>query len=289
MESYIKNVKEVEQKLKSSIQQAQQEKQNLERAADERKQAIDDASSRLYQELAEVTISWKKDVDDEKDQNLKMVDKIEDQLQVELTNLHGSCEQAANLIQSDSDSDIISGYPSLAIALQELAKLQPAPVVALSNENNITKSSFYEEHLLDKLNIAIKPVRSAEDDQLLPSIDSPSTSLTRVPSATSLPEVSPAGSVEEIHESTNASPESIPTTLLAEAPSAVSSPEVSSTGSVEETHEPTNSSPESTLSTSFPEVPPEVTLPEVSSAGSAEEIHKSTTSSQGSTHSHSSS
>ncbi|XP_072049098.1 uncharacterized protein [Amphiura filiformis] len=128
LETLTSRVTIVEEKYTTAIQQIQQVKQNLDRDTDVKIQATDEARNEFIQQVDKLVGDYKQDIYSKKEENVRAIEQIEEKLQVDLASLRSSTELASNLIESGSESDIISLYPSLSSSLQQSAELQPTPV-----------------------------------------------------------------------------------------------------------------------------------------------------------------
>ncbi|XP_072049944.1 uncharacterized protein [Amphiura filiformis] len=128
LDNLTRRVGNVEEKYTNAIQETQQVKKNLDRDTDAKIQAIDEARNEHMQQVDNLVRAYKQDVYRNKETNSNAIKQIEEKLQVDLASSRSSTELAGNVIESGSDSDIISLYPSLSSSLQELTESQPTPV-----------------------------------------------------------------------------------------------------------------------------------------------------------------
>ncbi len=168
LENLTMKVKDVEVKYVAAVQHAQQVKQSLDRAVDSRIQAIDEAEKEFSQQVQNVIGASKQDIYHKKEENAIAIEQTETRLQEELANVRKSCELATNVVQSSSDSDIISLYPALSSTLQKLAESQTSAVdsnlgeIQLEPPQGQTRVNIpsLEQLLCDKLNITMPPSES---------------------------------------------------------------------------------------------------------------------------------
>ncbi|XP_072049926.1 uncharacterized protein [Amphiura filiformis] len=167
LENLARRMGNIEERYTASIQQIQQVKQNLGRATDEQLQAIEEAKNEFMQQVDNLVEAYQQDVYRKKEENTKVIKQIEEKLQVHLTSLRNLNEQASNVIESGSDSDIILCYPSLSSSLQQLDESQPAAVdsklgllgqVELEqHQPNSVDLPTLDQLLCDKLHIPAAP------------------------------------------------------------------------------------------------------------------------------------
>ncbi|XP_072048321.1 tripartite motif-containing protein 2-like [Amphiura filiformis] len=108
LENLTRIVGNVEEKYTTAIQQTQQVKQNLHQDTDAKIQAIDEARNEFMQKVDNLVRAYQQDAYRMKEKNLSAIEQIEEKLQVDLASLRSSNELASNVIESGSDSDIIS-------------------------------------------------------------------------------------------------------------------------------------------------------------------------------------
>ncbi|XP_072049096.1 uncharacterized protein [Amphiura filiformis] len=191
LDKLTRRVKDVEEKFTTAIQQIQEVEQDLERATDEKIQAIDEAKNAFMQQVDKLVEAYKQGAYSKKEENRRAIDQIKEKLQVDLASLINSTELANNVIESGSDSDIISLYPSLSSSLQQLAESQPTPVNGDLGEFKLdppqpTSMDLHslEQLLCDKLHITIVPTEHTLSHQTSNLSTNPSAVAKPLPSAT---------------------------------------------------------------------------------------------------------
>ncbi|XP_072048978.1 uncharacterized protein [Amphiura filiformis] len=169
MEKLTKIVENVEEKYKTAIQQTQQVKQNLDQDTDAKIQAIDEARNEHMQQVDTLVRAYKHDAYSKKEQNVQKIEQTVEKLQVDLASLRSSHELASNVIESGSDSDIISRYPSLSSSLEQLTKAQPTPVDSKLGEIKLEPPQptsmdlpSLEQLLCNKLHITVAPTQHTQ-------------------------------------------------------------------------------------------------------------------------------
>ncbi|XP_072049466.1 uncharacterized protein [Amphiura filiformis] len=128
LDNLTRRVGIVKEKYTTAIQETQQVKQNLDRNINAKIQAIDEARNEHMQQVDNLVRAYKQNVYNKREENTRAIEQIEEKLQVDLATLRSSTELASNVIESGSDSDIISLYPSLSSSLQQICESQPTPV-----------------------------------------------------------------------------------------------------------------------------------------------------------------
>ncbi|XP_072040466.1 uncharacterized protein [Amphiura filiformis] len=152
LEDLTRRVRNVEEEYKIAIQQMQQVKQNLDRDADAKILAIDEERDAFILQVVNLVRVYKNVANRKKEENVNEIEKLEERFRDHLVSLKRSIELASNVIESGSDSDIISLYPSLSSSLQQLAQSQPTPVDNKLLQIKLEPPSV-EQLVCDKLHI----------------------------------------------------------------------------------------------------------------------------------------
>ncbi|XP_072048979.1 uncharacterized protein [Amphiura filiformis] len=192
LENLSRIVGNVEEKYTTAIQQTQQVKQNLDKDTDAKIQAIDEARNEHMQQVDNLVRAYKQDAYRKKKENVKTIEQIEEKLRVDLASLRSSNELASNVIESGSDSDIISLYPSLSSALQQLTQAQPIPVDSKLGEIKLEPPQptsmdlpSLEQLLCNKLHITVAPTQHTQVSHQTTNLPvKPAAAAKPLPSAT---------------------------------------------------------------------------------------------------------
>ncbi|XP_072049989.1 uncharacterized protein [Amphiura filiformis] len=191
LENLTRIVGNVEEKYTTAIQQTQQVKQNLDQDTDAKIQAIDEARNEFMQKVDNLVRAYKQDAYRMKEKNLSAIEQIEEKLQVDLASLRSSNELASNVIESGSDSDIISLYQSLSSSLQQLAQAQPTPVDSKLGKIKLEPPQptsmdlpSLEQLLCDKLHITVTPTQHTQVSHQTSNLSVKPAAAKPLPSAT---------------------------------------------------------------------------------------------------------
>ncbi|XP_072049988.1 uncharacterized protein [Amphiura filiformis] len=192
LENLTRRVGNVEEKYTTAIQQTQQVKQNLDQDTDAKIQAIDEAMNEHMQQVDNLVRACKHDAYSKKEQNVQKIEQTAEKLQVDLASLRSSNELASNVIESGSDSDIISLYPSLSSSLQQLTQAQPTPVDSTLGEIKLEPPQptsmdlpSLEQLLCDKLHITVAPTERTQVSHQTSNVSvKPAAAAKSLPSAT---------------------------------------------------------------------------------------------------------
>ncbi|XP_072049097.1 uncharacterized protein [Amphiura filiformis] len=191
LESLTRRVKIVEEKYTTAVHQIQQVKQNLDRDTDVKVQAIDEARNEFVQQVDNLVRAYKQDACSKKEENLRAIEQIEEKLQVDLASLRSSNALASNVIESGSDSDIISLYPSLSSSLQQSAESQPTLVDSKLGRIKLerpqptsTDLPSLEQLLCDKLHITTSLTQHPQVSHQTSNLSAKAATAELLPSAT---------------------------------------------------------------------------------------------------------